>query len=174
MRYIKYFLILNSFIFCISLQEAFDDASGYGEYEKYLILDPNTTYTGGIGIFEGDIYIDCQGSVIDLEEGNGIWVYADVEYPSSLDIEYCTITNGLYYGLSFGGMANGNVTNCNFINTDFGLKLFDVSNVSVINSIFANHSTYGIGIYGSYTTLETSYCLFWENEESDYMENCPN
>ena len=173
MKYIKYFLILNSFIFCISLQEVFDNASEYGEYEKYIILDPNTIYTGGIGIFEGDIYIDCQGSVVDLEEGNGIWVYADVEYPSSLDIEYCTITNGLYYGLSFGGMANGNVSNCNFINTDFGLKLFDVSNVSVTNSIFTNHSTYGIGIYGSYTTLETSYCLFWENEESDCMENCP-
>ena len=173
MRYIKYFLILNSFIFCISLQEVFDNASGYGEYEKYIILDSNTTYTGGIGIFEGDVYIDCQGAIINLEEGNGIWVYADVEYPSSLDIEYCTITNGLYYGLSFGGMANGNVTNCNFINTDFGLKLFDVSDVSVTNSIFSNHSTYGIGIYGSNTTLETSYCLFWENEESDCMENCP-
>ena len=72
MIYIKYFLILNSFIFCTSLQEVFDNASGYGEYEKYIILDSNTTYTGGIGIFEGDIYIDCQGSVIDLEEGNGI------------------------------------------------------------------------------------------------------
>jgi len=173
MNYIKYFLILNSFIFCISLQEIFDNAPEYGEYEKYIILEPNTTYTGGIGIFEGDVYIDCQGSIIDLEEGNGIWVYADVEYPSSLNIEYCTITNGLYYGLSFGGMASGNISNCNFINTDFGLKLFDVSDVSIINSIFSDHLTYGIGIYGSDTTLETSYCLFWENEEADSMENCP-
>jgi len=173
LKYIKYFIIINSFIWCTSLQEAFNNASGYGEYEKYIILEPNTIYTGGIGIFEGDIYINCQGSIIDLEDGNGIWVYADVEYPSSLDIEYCTITNGLYYGLSFGGMASGNIKNCNFIDTNFGLKLFDVSDVFLTNSIFANHDTYGIGIYGDDTILETSYSLFWENQESDCMENCP-
>ena len=84
-----------------------------------------------------------------------------------------TITNGLYYGLSFGGMANGNIKNCNFIDTNFWLKLFDVSDVSLTNSIFANHDTYGIGIYGDDTILETSYSLFWENQESDCMENCP-
>tara|TARA_Y100000996_G_scaffold15180_1_gene11663 strand:+ start:2095 stop:2619 length:525 start_codon:yes stop_codon:yes gene_type:complete len=173
MKTLKYFVLLNSFIFCGTLQDAFNNASAYGEYEKYIILEPNTIYTGGIGIYEGDIYINCQGSIIDLEEGNGIWVYADVEYPSSLDIEYCTITNGLYYGLSYGGMAEGEINNCNFISTGFGLKLFDVSNVSVTNSIFANQSTYGIGIYGDDTTLETSYSLFWENEEADCMENCP-
>ena len=173
MRYIQYFIIINSFIWGISLQEVFDNATEYGEYEKYIILEPNTIYTGGIGIFEGDIYINCQGSIIDLEEGNGIWVYADVEYPSSLDIEYCTITNGLYYGLSFGGMASGNINNCNFIDTNFGLKLFDVSDVYLTNSIFANHNTYGIGLYGDDAILETSYSLFWENEESDCMENCP-
>ena len=50
-----------------TLQEALDNASGYGEYEKYLVLEPNTIYTGGIGIYEGDVYINCQGSVIDLE-----------------------------------------------------------------------------------------------------------
>ena len=173
MRYILYFIIINSFIWCTSLQEAFNNASEYGEYEKYIILEPNTVYTGGIGIFEGDIYINCQGSIIDLEDGNGIWVYADIEYPSSLDIEYCTITNGLYYGLSFGGMSSGNIKNCNFIDTNFGLKIFDVSDVSLTNSIFANHNTYGIGVYGDDAILETSYSLFWENQESDCMENCP-
>ena len=139
-----------------TLQEAFDNASSYGEYEKYLVLEPNTIYSGGIGIYEGDIYINCQGSVIDLEEGNGIWIYGDVEYPSSLDIEYCTITNGSYYVLSFGGLAIGNIVNCNLINTNFGLKLFDVANVFVTNSIFSDNLTYGIGIYGEAATLETS------------------
>ena len=50
------------------------------------MIGENTIYTGGIGIYEGDVYINCQGSVIDLEQGNGIWVYADVIYPSSLHI----------------------------------------------------------------------------------------
>ena len=170
---IKYILLLFSFSFTITLQEAYDDAQSYEDYEKYIILEPNTIYTGGIGIYEGDVYINCQGSVIDLEQGNGIWVYADVIYPSSLHIEYCTITNGQYYGLSFGGLAEGNITNCNFVNTNFGLKLFDESDVYVTNSIFTDHTTYGIGLYSESPNLHTSYSLFWNNSEADCMENCP-
>ena len=169
-------IILLTFIatsYAITLQEVFDNASSYGEYEKHVILEPNTIYTGGLGIYEGDVYIDCQGSIVNLEGGNGIWVYGDVAYPSSLHIEYCTITNGSYYGLSFGGLSTGNIINCNLINTNFGLKLFDVADVFVTNSIFAHNLTYGIGVYGSTTTLETSYCLLWENLEDDCMENCP-
>ena len=171
--YIITYILLFSFSFCTSLQEIFDNASGNDDYDKYIILEPNTIYTGGVGIYEGDIYINCQGSTINLEEGNGIWVYADVEYLSSLDIEHCTVTNGLYYGLSFGGIAEGNINNCNFINTNFGLKLFDESNVFVTNSIFSNNLTYGIGLYSESPTLETSYSLFWDNLEEDCMESCP-
>jgi len=166
-------LTVFSISYTMTLQEAFDNASSYENYEKYLVLEPNTIYTGGLGIYEGDIYINCQGATIDLQEGNGIWVYGDVEYPSSLHIEYCTITNGSYYGLSFGGLAGGNIINCNLINTNFGLKLFDVSEVFVTNSIFSNNSTYGIGVYGDDTTLQTSYCLLWDNLEANCMENCP-
>ena len=113
-----------TFVFCISLQEVFDNASGYGEYEKYIILDPNTIYTGGIGIFEGDVYINCQGSVIDLEEGNGIWIYADENYLATLDIQYCNIINGAYYGLSYSGISSGTVTNCNFYNNNIGIHIY--------------------------------------------------
>ena len=108
-------------------------------YDKYVILDANTIYTGGVGIYEGNAYINCQGSIIDLQQGNGLWVYSDEQYPSSLDIEYCTVTNGIYYGISYGGDAIGNVNNCNLINTNFGLKLFDYTNVVVTNSIFASN-----------------------------------
>ena len=169
-------IILLTFIatsYAITLQEVFDNASSYGGYEKHVILEPNTIYTGGLGIYEGDVYIDCQGSIVNLEGGNGIWVYGDVAYPSSLHIEYCTITNGSYYGLSFGGLSTGNVINCNLSNTNFGLKLFDVADVVVTNSIFVDNLTYGIGVYGESPTLETSYCLLWDNLEADCMENCP-
>ena len=165
-------LIFIATSYAITLQEVFDNAPSYGEYEKYIILEPNTVYTGGVGIYEGDIYINCQGSIIDLEGGNGIWVYADVEYPSSLDIEYCTITNGLYYGLSFGGLSTGNVINCNLINTNFGLKLFDVSDVFTTNSIFINNNSMGIGVYSTTPSLDANYLLFWNNED-DCLENCP-
>ena len=64
----------------------------------------------------------------DTEEANSPQqLLMPIQVPSSLNIEYCTITNGLYYGLSFGGLSGGNIINCNFINTNFGLKLFDES-----------------------------------------------
>ena len=158
-------------IYPITLQEVFDESGPYENYDKYVILDSNSLYTGGIGIYEGSVFIDCNGSIIDLEQGNGIWVYADEYYPSSLDIEHCIITNSEYYGLSYGGLSQGNIKNCNLINTNFGLKLFDQSNVNVTNSIFAYNNTYGIGIYTELPIIEISYSLFWDNVESDCMEN---
>jgi len=172
MKIILYIISL-SFIYPITLQEVFDESGSYDGYDKYLVLDSNSTYTGGIGIYEGTVFIDCNGSINDLELGNGIWVYADENFPSSLDIEHCIITNSNYYGLSYGGSSIGNIKNCNLINTNFGLKLFDNSNVNVTNTIFGYNNTYGIGIYTELPTLDISYSLFWNNVESDCMENCP-
>ena len=84
-----------------TLENAYQEAGSNLGYDKYVILEENSIYTGGLGIYEGDVYINCNGSTIDLEGGNGIWVYADEQYPSSLEIKHCTIINGLYYGLSY-------------------------------------------------------------------------
>ena len=46
-------------LFSITLQEAYDNAAPEGDYDKYVILEPNSIYTGGLGIFEGNIYINC-------------------------------------------------------------------------------------------------------------------
>ena len=164
--------IYISLLYTASLQDIYNDSGSFNGYDKFIELDSNTIYTGGIGIYEGNVFLDCNGATIDLEEGQGIWIYADEEYPSSLHIEYCTITNGLYYGLSFGGISLGEIVNCNLINTNFGLKLFDESNVSITNSIFTNNLSMGIAIYTEIPALESSYLLFWNNED-DCMENCP-
>ena len=171
----KILIILFLFInqsFPESLQNIYNESGPAFGYDKYVVLDENTIYTGGVGIYEGDVYINCNGAIIDLEGGQGIWVYADEEYPSSLDIEFCSITNGLYYGLNYGGTSSGNIYNCNFINTNFGLKLFDYSDVFITNSIFSNNLSMGIGIYTENPVISGSYLLFWENED-DCLENCP-
>ena len=165
-------IISLSYLLCITLQEAYEEANSYQEYDKYLILDSNITYTGGLGIYEGNVYIDCNGAIIDLQEGQGIWLYADDDYHSSLDIQHCSIVNGLYYGLSFGGISTGNIYNCNFHSTNFGLKLFDESSVYITNSIFINQQSMGIGIYTELPTITADYLLFWGNED-DCLENCP-
>ena len=167
-------IMFSSFsaLFSTTLQEAYNQSSSYEDYDKYVILNNETIYSGGLGIYEGNVFIDCNGATIDLQSGQGIWVYADEQYPSSLDIQECTITNGLYYGLSYGGISHGNVVNCNFHSTNFGIKLFDGSNVSITNSIFINQQSMGIGVYTEEPIINGDYIVFWNNEDN-CMENCP-
>ena len=70
----KFLLIILSCLNAITLQEAFDNASPANGYDKYLELETGMIYTGGIGIYEGDVFIDCKEAIIDLEDGNGIWI----------------------------------------------------------------------------------------------------
>ena len=165
-------LFININLFSYTLQEIYDNANSYEEYDKYLILTQNNIYSGGLGLYEGNTYIDCNGAIIDLEEGNGIWVYGDENSPSNLDIQECIITNSLYYGLSYSGESTGNINNCNLTNTNFGIKLFDNSNVTVNNSIFSSNNSMGISIYTENPNLNISYSLFWDNEDN-HLENCP-
>ena len=166
-------LFILSVVYPITLQQAYNEAPPLYGFDKYLILNPDSVYYGGLGLYEGDIFIDGRGAIIDLESGNGVWIYADEYYPCSLEIQYCTIMNGEYYGLSFGGTAMGSVENCNFINNDMGIKLYDESNVNINNSNFINNTTYGIGIYTEIPICNISYSNAWNNGEYDYMENCP-
>ena len=165
-------LFINLNLFSYTLQEIYDDANSYEEYDKYLVLSQNNIYTGGLGLYEGNTYIDCNGAIIDLQEGNGIWIYADENNAANLDIEECIITNSLYYGLSYSGESTGSINNCNLINTNFGVKLFDNSNLIVNNSIFASNNSMGISIYTENPNLNISYSLFWDNEDN-HLENCP-
>ena len=114
-------------------------SSSYGEYDKYLILEPGQIYYGGLGIYEGDVFIDCKGSIIDLQNQNGIWIYADEDYSASLDIQYCNVINGAYYGISYSGLSTGSVINCNFFNNEIGIKPFDYSEVHIENCNFIDN-----------------------------------
>ena len=169
----NYFLLLIGLCLPMTLQEAYNQAGPFNQYEKYVILEPNQIYSGGIGIFEGDVYIDCNGSIIDLDYQNGIWIYADEEYLSSLEIKYCNIINGGYYGVSFSGTSIGKVTNCNFYNNEIGLKAFDNSTVEIENSNFINNVVYGLGIITEHPIVTVNYSNSWNNGNGDYWENCP-
>ena len=164
---------MTSLSLSITLQEAYNEAGPGNGYDKYVVLDPNQTYEGGIGIFEGNIYINCQGSIIDLLGGAGIWIYADEYYQATLDIEYCTIYNGETSGINYMGISTGNISNCNFISNDIGLVLMDQTHATLKNSNFISNETYGLGLITEEPILEITYSNFWDNYEGDCMENCP-
>ena len=109
----KYFsVLLFSFFIPLTLQEVFDNAEPNGDYEKYIILDPHETYLGGIsGINEHglDVFIDCQGSIIDLNDQLGVWTYAGESDRVSLKIQYCNIINGVW-GLNIQGYSTAEIS----------------------------------------------------------------
>ena len=161
------------FIYGISLQETFDSAGPLNEYDKYLSLETDVIYTGGLGIFEGRVKIDGNGAMIDLQSGGGIWIYGEEAYPCHVEIEKCSIQNSEYFGISFAGTSTGSIINCNLIDNDFGVKLFDSTYVVIKNCNFVSNARYGLGIYSAIPIAEISYCNAWDNGEADYIENCP-
>ena len=93
---------------------------------------------------------------------------------TNLDIEFITIINGGYNGLTFNGFSTGNISNCNFISNAFGIQIMDDVNISVSNSNFINNGQYGIAVRGTTASFEISYSNFWENSLGcgGYNENC--
>ena len=165
-------IYLINFIFATSLQHMYNNSESLYGYDRYIILNENEIYTGGIGVFEESTYIEGNGAIIDLELGLGIWVYSDSLSNIILDLERCTIINGSEYALSFSGYASGNITSINLINSENGIKLFENSNVIMKNCNLIDNNNYGVGIYSTSPTLLISYSNAWGNG-NDYMENCP-
>ena len=166
--------------FCISilhgitLQSVFDAAGSGNGYDKYVVLEQEMIYTGEVGVYEGNVFIEGNGAIVDLNEGLGIWIYAEEEYPASLDIEFVTIINGGYNGLTFNGSSTGNISNCNFILNDFGIQIMDGSEINVKNSNFIQNGSYGIAMRGTEASFDISHSNFWNNALGcgGYNENC--
>ena len=167
-------------IFCVSLLHAITlqsifDVSGPGNgYDKYVILDQDIIYTGEVGVYEGNVFIEGNGAIVDLNGGLGIWIYAEETLPANLDIEFVTIINGGYNGLTFNGTSTGNISNCNFIFNQYGIQIMDQTNISVKNSNFIHNDEYGFAVRGTLASYDVSHSNFWENAAGDcgYNENC--
>lgn len=172
---IKLLIVLScSFSYGITLQSVFNDAGPANGYDKYVILEQNVVYTGEIGIYEGNVFIEGNGAIVDLNTGLGIWVYAEEQYPAHLDIEYVSIINGGYNGLTFNGTSTGSITNCNFISNEFGIQIMDDVNITIKNCNFINNRQYGIAKRGLTSSYNLSYSNFWENDDGcgGFNENC--
>ena len=167
--------------FCISilhgitLQSVFDAAGPGNGYDKYVVLEQEMIYTGEVGVYEGDVFIEGNGAIVDLNGGLGIWIYAEETLPANLDIEFVTIINGGYNGLTFNGTSTGNISNCNFISNMYGIQIMDNVNITVKNCNFIDNTHYGIAVRGTEATLEEiNHSNFWENGLGcgGYNENC--
>ena len=157
----------------ITLQSVFDVAESKNEYDKYVVLEKDVTYIGGVGVYEGNVFIEGNGAIVDLQNGTGIWVYGDEIVPANVDMEYLTVFNAEWYGVFYGGMATGSITNCNFINNGYGVQLYDYAEIQIKNSNFVNNTIYGVALVNTTALCNINYCNAWGNGEAPWAENCP-
>ena len=157
----------------ITLQSVFDVAESKNEYDKYVVLEKDVTYIGGVGVYEGNVFIEGNGAIVDLQNGTGIWVYGDEIVPANVDMEYLTVMNAEWYGVFFGGLATGSITNCNFINNGYGVQLYDYAEIQIKNSNFVNNTIYGVALVNTTPLCNINYCNAWGNGEAPWAENCP-
>lgn len=173
MKITNYILVLSllSIVCAESLLQVYQNSGPANGYDVYVELNPETIYTGGLGIYEGSVFIEGNGAVIDLQDGGGIWTYADDQSPANLEINRCTIINGAYYGVNFAGTSTGSVKNCNIINSGMGFQALDLAVVELKNCNITANEIFGVGIFSENPEVNISFCNAWNNGE-DYMENC--
>ena len=157
----------------VTLQSVFDASESKNEYDKYVVLENGVTYLGGVGVYEGNVFIEGNGAIVDLQNGTGIWVYGDEIIPANVDMEYLTVMNAEWYGVFFGGLATGSITNCNFINNGYGVQLYDYAEIQIKNSNFVNNTIYGVALVTTTPVCNINYCNAWGNGEEPWAENCP-
>ncbi|MCP4580137.1 MAG: right-handed parallel beta-helix repeat-containing protein [candidate division Zixibacteria bacterium] len=88
-----------------SLQEVFDLSESYGEYDKYIELDPELEYIGDLEIPAGlRVYLNGHGALI---QGRSYSTSIKV-MGSLLDLSNCVIVDG-YYGIYYDTLSAGSI-----------------------------------------------------------------
>ena len=83
-------------LYSTSLQEMYDNAESGNGYYKYIVLDQNITYTGGLELeaLNGDPHQDVaiigNGAIIDMD--SSLILFSNIA--GRLDVENCVIVNG--------------------------------------------------------------------------------
>ncbi|MBC8215500.1 MAG: right-handed parallel beta-helix repeat-containing protein [Candidatus Marinimicrobia bacterium] len=162
--------ILLSISSAESLYDVFMEADSANGYNKYITLNSDVVYTGGLGSSEHSIYIEGNGAVIDLNEGTGIWIAGDETATGSLNINRCTIIYGGYYGINLSGYSDNFITNCNIISSYWGIHVNDSVRVTIQNVNLVGND-YGIAVSGDRTNIFIDYVNSWNNT-NNFMINC--
>jgi hypothetical protein len=137
-------------------------------YDKLIILDPGSVYTGGITITDEKVGIRGNGAMIDLVGGSQILVNGK----STIEIDGCVIVKGTY-GLHCEGEVSAYISQCTFYANDIAISYMStVGSIEVYNTIISNSNQYGFACHeDSYRILH--YIDAYANTGGNYMEFCP-
>jgi len=161
-------LAFGSSVSAESLQAAYD-ASGPGDgYDKLLILDAGTGYTGGLTADRGvRSCIRGNGALVDLEQ-KSVWAAG---YNTRLDIERCVLTGG-FSGVYISEDATGVLRNNTITGNEYGVTSWmGRADLVIENNIIAGNDVYGIYCREYFEPI-VRYNTVWGNPLGNYMKNC--
>jgi len=151
-----------------SLLDAYQNAQPGMGYDKLIILQKDSVYTGGLNIVNEKVGIRGNGAIINLVGGSSITVTGN----STIEIDGCILVRGSY-GIHCDGNVNAYVSQCTFYANDIAISFMTtMGSITIFNTVIANSTEYGFAcIEGSSRIL--SYIDAYQNLGGNYMEFCP-
>lgn len=160
----------------VTLQSVYDAAGPLEAYTKFLELERDAIYTGGLIIpYTDRVCIKGNGATLDLQTGM-IQVQGT---GARLDIDHCVIKNGCLPAakyaegaLSFVG-SQGNVINNTFDANTIGIRIYltGPGAVTVMNNIIVHNTVTGLLCRLGDEPI-VSYNDSWSNGTENYLKDC--
>jgi len=156
-----------------SLQEIYIQAGGYAGYDKYIELNPDSSYVGDLYISDGvKVFIDGHGALI-----YGQPYYTSIHvWGSILDISHCVIYggyNGIFFDTLSAGTINSNtVVGCN--NIGISVIYQDLSEDAEIWDNIITDCRVGFLCLENWHPRYIGYNTVYGMESYRYAELCPD
>ena len=154
-----------------SLYEVYQDAGGYGNYDKWIDLDPTVEYLGNLNINGVAVYINGHGAIIHGRVSTGAICVTN----ATLDIENCIFVEGgagIYLGNGSAGEIHNNVMTGM---TDSGIRSYYIganNNVNIWDNIITDCNYGFFGIEGELPQY-IAYNTVFNATTYRYAEYCP-
>ena len=171
MKLISLSLLLNLLLLpfalnATTLQDIYNTAQPALGYDRLIILERHSIYTGGLSITDESIGIKGNGAIIDLQGGNIM-----VTGTSVIEIDRSIIINGSS-GLFAQDEVTARITHCTFYHNDIGIHFMSESGmIEVVNTILANNFMYGFACEENSRRI-LHYIDAYQNLLGNYVEWC--
>jgi hypothetical protein len=154
-----------------TLQQAYDEAGPGEGYDKLLILNPSTTYTGGCNLLQGKkSCIRGNGALCDLDNGSilATGLHTDL-YLSGCCLIDC---NEYSAAVSVYEGATATVDGNTICKGNMGVVVWLLSKATIKNNIIFGNAKYGIARHQNTPTLTILYNDVHNNPGGNYMYLC--
>jgi len=170
-QYLCFMLVIILFrggFAAVHLSDVYQQAEPGAGYDKLLVLEQDSVYTGGLSISNIRVAIRGNGALINLQNGSII-----ISGEAQLDLDGCVIINGSYaISVNENDNVSSFINQCTFYNNNIAIRFMTkTGNIEIVNTILMNNSAYGFAC--SHETSRMLHYIDAYGNEENYVEWCP-